>query len=630
MAKYKTRASAIEAVTRDGKLLADVEENLKDDELLVTIALKNGGQLASASVRLQNNSDLIITEAYRNTDNYTLNFYDKALFCSKRDLTLCEKFSQIYRDIDEFQILMLLHYGKQYTSKIAKYNSMSVDELKHALYEYRKHVVETARDIYKKARDGEYISSRKDLVLQDKLFFIHSEAIRLRFNGKPFSNVGNIFVHWENYRKQEIESYCSRQMSGSYPERIVSSLLSSLNVDFSREQIFPWSTNIIESDNKPHTKRYDFYIPEFEAIIEVHGSQHYGQGFEAIGGRTLDEEQNNDRLKEELAKKNGIKHYIVINALESTLGYIRQSIVENNDFNQLFNLSNVDWTKIHSNTISKVRSDLSFPLFEEITRRYNDWINVIKETQIDDDCISLTSKKDRDKRKVSAELKNNISTSYPSKSNLYPHEIMALKYAPKYKHPYHLNRFPNFWFDLYGIHDVTKHFDMLLKKGFLKIGDVNQCVEHATVVELKKILTEHDLSATGNKAELVKRTLNNINVVDLEQIFSFRYLQLTELGEIELVENEYLMITDNHELSIWSINRLHNAFPNQNINDILSDYAENPLKYIEYLSEEEKQAAQNLHLYLQEKKNEKKCTYKSNVQKSTSVLSRIISFFKKK
>ena len=53
---------------------------------------------------------------------------------------------------------------------------------------------------------------------------------------------------------------------------------------------------------------YDFYIPELEAIIEVHGSQHYGQGFEKVGGRTLEEEQINDRLKEDLAKQNGIKH----------------------------------------------------------------------------------------------------------------------------------------------------------------------------------------------------------------------------------------------------------------------------------------------------------------------------------
>lgn len=630
MAKFKTRTAAIAAVTHDGKLLSDVEEIFKDDEVIVSIALKNGGHLASASVRLQNNSDLIISEAYNNADNYTLNFYDKALFCSKRDWTLCEKFSQLYRDVDEFQILMLLHYGTRYTSTIIKYNSMSTEELNHALYEYRKHIVEIARDIYKKARDSEYISTHKDVMLQDKLFLLHSEASRLRFYGKPFSNIGNILVHWENYRKREIESYCSSQMSGSYPERLITSLLSSLNVDFSREQTFSWSTNIIESDDKPHTKRYDFYLPEFEAIIEVHGSQHYGRGFEAIGGRTLEEEQINDRLKEDLAKQNGIKHYIVINALESTLDYIRQSVVDNQDFNQLFDISSINWTKIHSNTISKVRSDLSFPLFEEITQRCSDWIDVIKETLIDDDSVSLTSKKDRDKRKTSVELRQNISTSYPSKSNLYPHEIMVLKYAPKYKYPYNLNYFPNFWLDLYRIHDVTKYFDMLLKKGFLKIGDVNQCVEHATASELKRILTEHNLSATGKKAELIKRTLDNINVEDLEQTFSFRFLQLTELGKKELVENEYLMVTNNHELSIWTINRLHYAFQNQNIDEILSDYAVNPLKYIEYLSEEEKMTARNLHLCLQEKKNEHKLSGKFNLKKIDSIFSKFFSFFKRK
>ena len=70
-------------------------------------------------------------------------------------------------------------------------------------------------------------------------------------------------------------------------------MLSQLNLSFDREKVFEWSEGDAKKAYKGR-KRYDFYLPASNTIIEVHGAQHYEKGFEAIGGRTLKEEQKND------------------------------------------------------------------------------------------------------------------------------------------------------------------------------------------------------------------------------------------------------------------------------------------------------------------------------------------------
>ena len=82
--------------------------------------------------------------------------------------------------------------------------------------------------------------------------------------------------------------------------------------------IFDWSNN----------KRYDIYIPSLSMIIENHGLQHYKGGFEAYGGRTLEEEQENDIYKKNLALNNDIKHYIELDCKKSELEWIKNSVME--------------------------------------------------------------------------------------------------------------------------------------------------------------------------------------------------------------------------------------------------------------------------------------------------------------
>lgn len=134
------------------------------------------------------------------------------------------------------------------------------------------------------------------------------------------------------YRDKSIRCICGDGVS--YPEKFIMNLLDQLNVDFKKEYSPNWTDD----------KRYDFYIPKLNYIIEAHGRQHYdNHSFSYCGGRTLEEEQENDKYKKELALKNGVKCYIEIDCRESSLDYIKNSIL-NSELNKLFNLSQINWT----------------------------------------------------------------------------------------------------------------------------------------------------------------------------------------------------------------------------------------------------------------------------------------------
>ncbi|HAT4302323.1 TPA: hypothetical protein I9089_002430 [Clostridium perfringens] len=126
---------------------------------------------------------------------------------------------------------------------------------------------------------------------------------------------------------------CSCRDGKSYPEKFMRSLLEQLNVDFEIEYSPSWIDN----------KRYDFYIKECNCIIEVHGKQHYDGSFKVKGGRTLEEEKQNDKHKKEVALLNGIKYYIELDCRESNMDYIKNSII-NSELANLFDLSNINWT----------------------------------------------------------------------------------------------------------------------------------------------------------------------------------------------------------------------------------------------------------------------------------------------
>lgn len=149
------------------------------------------------------------------------------------------------------------------------------------------------------------------------------------------------------YRDKSLGCACGDKTS--YPEKFIYNLLEQLKIKF-QTQLTTFTFNWCES------YKYDFYLPEFNMIIETHGMQHYEQTGRK-GARTLEEEQENDRLKRELALSNGVKHYIELDCRYSDLDYIKDKIIKS-ELNNLFNLEDINWLKCEefalSNLVKKV------------------------------------------------------------------------------------------------------------------------------------------------------------------------------------------------------------------------------------------------------------------------------------
>lgn len=131
--------------------------------------------------------------------------------------------------------------------------------------------------------------------------------------------------------------YCNKIRS--YGEKFITELLNQLCEGFIPEKTFDWSDG----------KIYDFYLPFWSCIIEVHGKQHYSSSdFSGFGGKTYIEEQLNDEYKKELALNNGMNYYIVIENMKSD-----KEILTNNILCSLlptilnFEKEDIDWDKCH-------------------------------------------------------------------------------------------------------------------------------------------------------------------------------------------------------------------------------------------------------------------------------------------
>lgn len=129
----------------------------------------------------------------------------------------------------------------------------------------------------------------------------------------------------------------------SYPEKFFYNFLKEMNINFVYQYIPKWS-------NK---KRYDFFIEEYNLIVETDGEQHKKNNF------YLDKSVNcikeNDKQKEFCAFNNGIKNYIHLDCSRSELNFIKKQILSNDllmsflDKNKLLKL---DWGKISYNALT--------------------------------------------------------------------------------------------------------------------------------------------------------------------------------------------------------------------------------------------------------------------------------------
>lgn len=109
---------------------------------------------------------------------------------------------------------------------------------------------------------------------------------------------------------------CKCSDGQSYPNKFVYALLDQLAVNYISEYSPNWAEN----------KRYDIYIPSIDCIIENHGMQHYEEQLGIFGDYT--DIKDNDEYKKQLAKRNGIKHYISLDCRYSTIDWISKSILQ--------------------------------------------------------------------------------------------------------------------------------------------------------------------------------------------------------------------------------------------------------------------------------------------------------------
>lgn len=136
----------------------------------------------------------------------------------------------------------------------------------------------------------------------------------------------------------------------SFPEQIIYNILIQNNINFihrATKKELPWAQNY----------EYDFYLPNFNIIIETHGAQHYQEhGFKSLGGKTLQEEQDNDKQKEQLANNNNIKYYI-IDCQKSNIDYILNNF-KNTDLIDVLSIKNIDKNQLYENGLINIKKKL--------------------------------------------------------------------------------------------------------------------------------------------------------------------------------------------------------------------------------------------------------------------------------
>ena len=126
--------------------------------------------------------------------------------------------------------------------------------------------------------------------------------------------------------------------------KFIYALLNQLNIEYISEYYNDWSDG----------RKYDIYIPALNCIIENHGEQHYGRRG-AFKKKSLEEEQNNDVYKKILAERNGIKHYIVLDCRESSVSWIKKSILDSKlPILLSFSTNNIDWIMCHQFALSNM------------------------------------------------------------------------------------------------------------------------------------------------------------------------------------------------------------------------------------------------------------------------------------
>lgn len=148
-----------------------------------------------------------------------------------------------------------------------------------------------------------------------------------------------------------------------------------------------------------------------------------------------------------------------------------------------------------------------------------------------------------------------LKKAVPTKRGLYPHEILMLDYAHTYSTHSPHQHFQGFWYYEYSVEHPADILKSLEKRGFIQPGNLQSAIQQLTVPVIKKELKTIGQKVSGKKAVLIDRLLANAPIEELEKKFPVRFYELTEAGQQELAENQYVPYLHRHKyMSIWEMN----------------------------------------------------------------------------
>ena len=124
----------------------------------------------------------------------------------------------------------------------------------------------------------------------------------------------------------------------SYPNKFMFNMLNQLNIEFEPEYCPEWV----------NYRRYDFYVPSKNLIIEMNGGWHYKDN--NLSGVSMEKSRDIDIKKDKAAINHGIC-VIRIDCKTSSMDYIRNNIMKS-DLITTFDLRDVDWNACHESAIN--------------------------------------------------------------------------------------------------------------------------------------------------------------------------------------------------------------------------------------------------------------------------------------
>lgn len=187
----------------------------------------------------------------------------------------------------------------------------------------------------------------------------------------------------------------------SYPNKLMYNILEQLGVDFITEYSPDWI--------KP--KRYDFFLPSYNLIIEMDGA--LGHGHKTIGEISPTETLNTDNYKDRKCNEHNIT-MIRIDSYVSDLDYIKDNVFKSK-LAEIFNLDKVDFLSCHKNALSSYKMKVcecwnKYKEISEIEKRYKfARITIIKWLK---DCAKYNLCDYDPKKQQTRSGKRNISKAY--------------------------------------------------------------------------------------------------------------------------------------------------------------------------------------------------------------------------